>query len=138
MVRSFRDLEVWRLGIDRVEVTYSCTAVFPKNEMFGLTAQMRRAAVSIPSNIAEGQARTSTKEFLRVISISLGSRAELDTQLELTVRLNYQSEETSSALMKACLLGKKLHCLQRAIKSKLSQPPSFTNHRSPTTTRPPA
>jgi len=88
MVRSFRDLDVWRLGLELVEVIYRCTATFPKSETFGLAAQMRRAAVSIPSNIAEGQARKSTKEFLQFISIALGSLAELDTQLELTVRLN--------------------------------------------------
>jgi four helix bundle protein len=133
MVRSFRDLDAWRLGLELVEVTYRCTAAFPKSETFGLAAQMRRAAVSIPSNIAEGQARKSSKEFLQFISIALGSLAELDTQLELTVRLNYQSEEIHVAIAKASVLGKKLYRLQRAIKNNLSEPPVVTDHRSPTT-----
>src|SRR5258706_10696824 len=140
MVRSFRDLDVWRLGLELVEVIYRCTATFPKSETFGLAAQMRRAAVSIPSNIAEGQARKSTKEFLQFISIALGSLAELDTQLELTVRLNYQTEDTHSAITKASVLGKKLHRLQRAVRNNLSDPPVVTDPRSPTTSvaRPPA
>jgi four helix bundle protein len=87
MAKSFRDLEVWRLGLDLVETIYRCTAEFPKSEIFALSAQMRRAAVSIPSNIAEGQARSSSKEFLRFLSIAIGSLAELATQLELASRL---------------------------------------------------
>jgi four helix bundle protein len=72
MVRSFRDLEVWRLGLDLVQSVYKYTATFPKSETFGLAAQMRGAAVSIPSNIAEGQARNSTKQFLQFLSFALG------------------------------------------------------------------
>jgi four helix bundle protein len=87
MVTSFRDLEVWRLGLDLVETIYRCSSEFPKSETYGLAAQMRSAAVSIPSNIAEGQARASSKEFLHFLSIALGSLAELETQLELTSRL---------------------------------------------------
>ena len=72
MVKSFRDLEVWQLGLDLVERVYRGTAEFPKSEIYGLAAQMRRAAVSIPSNIAEGSARNSTREFLYFLSISRG------------------------------------------------------------------
>jgi four helix bundle protein len=91
MVRSFRDLEVWRLGLDLVQSVYECTATFPKSETFGLSAQMRGAAVSIPSNIAEGQARNSSKQFLQFLSFALGSLAELETQLELAARLVNQT-----------------------------------------------
>jgi four helix bundle protein len=117
MAKSFRDLVVWRLGLDLVETIYRCTAEFPKSETFGLSAQMRRAAVSIPSNIAEGQARASSKEFLYFLSISLGSVAELTTQLELAGRLGYI--EVGAALAQIELLGKKLHCLRASIRDRL-------------------
>ena len=77
------------LGVELAETVYRVTARFPKAELFGLTAQMRRAAVSIPSNIAEGRARDSTREFLHFLAISRGSLAELETQLELAIRLDY-------------------------------------------------
>jgi len=85
---------------------------------------MRRAAVSIPSNIAEGQARKSTKEFLQFISVARGSLAELETQLELAVRLRYGNEDSGSAIVQANLLGRKLNCLQKAIKSRLVNLPT--------------
>src|SRR5580698_2475657 len=117
MAKSFRDLEVWRLGLDLVETIYGYTAQFPKSEIFGLSAQMRRAAVSIPSNIAEGQARSSSNEFLHFLSISLGSLAELSTQIELAGRLGYM--EGQAALAQTELLGKKLHCLRTSIRDRL-------------------
>jgi four helix bundle protein len=131
MVRSFRDLEVWQLGLDLVQSVYQCTAAFPKSETFGLAAQMRGAAVSIPSNIAEGQARNSTKEFLRFLSYALGSLAELETQLELATRLEYGSGEVGCALAQVSLLGKKLHCLQKSIRHRLVKRP--TSNQSPAT-----
>jgi four helix bundle protein len=131
MVRSFRDLEVWRLGLDLVESVYQCTATFPKSETFGLAAQMRGAAVSIPSNIAEGQARNSTKQFLQFLSFALGSLAELETQLELASRLDYGKTEILSVMAQVNLLGKKLHCLQRSIRSTLVKVP--TSNQSPVT-----
>ena len=117
MVKSYRDLEVWRLGLDLVETIYRCTAEFPKSETYGLSAQMRRAAVSIPSNIAEGQARSSSKEFLHFLSIALGSLAELETQIELANRLGYM--EAEAALAQTDLLGKKLHCLRTSIRNRV-------------------
>ena len=122
MVKSFRDLEVWRLCLDLAESVYRCTTAFPKNEVFGLVSQMRRAAVSIPSNVAEGQARTSSKEFLHFISVALGSLAELETQFELAVRLNYAQSEMCEATVQAEKLGKMLHGLQRSIRSRMAQP----------------
>jgi four helix bundle protein len=118
MVKSFRDLEVWQIGLDLVETIYRCTAEFPKSEMYGLTAQMRRAAVSISSNIAEGQARSSSKEFLHFLSYALGSLAELETQLELARRLQYPGTQMRIAQDQAEVLGKKVHCLQASIRAR--------------------
>ncbi len=93
MKQSFRDLQVWHKGIELTEMIYFLTAEYPKHEMFGLTSQMRRAAVSIPSNIAEGSARTSRKDFRNFIAIAKGSACELQTQLFISRRLNYISEQ---------------------------------------------
>ena len=88
-VRDYRDLKVWQAGLKLAEAVHAVTTDFPKAEVFGLISQLRRAAVSIPSNIAEGHARDSTKEFLRFISIAMGSLAELETQLTLACRLGF-------------------------------------------------
>jgi len=87
--RSFKDLLVWQKGMALAKVIYEITRPFPHEEKFGLVSQMRRAAVSIPSNIAEGQARHTTKEFIQFISHAEGSVAELETQLMLAVDLGY-------------------------------------------------
>ncbi len=84
-----RNLETWKKAIELVIDIYAETKLYPDEERFGLTSQIRRAAVSIPSNIAEGAARTSDKDMLRFIDIALGSLAELDTQLVIADRLNY-------------------------------------------------
>ncbi len=91
--RSFQDLEVWKLSIDLARKLYNLTSKFPASEKFGLTNQMRRAAVSIPSNIAEGQGRNSTKEFKQFLAISLGSLAELETQLIIARKIEYLTQE---------------------------------------------
>ncbi|MGO8818585.1 MAG: four helix bundle protein [Terriglobia bacterium] len=88
-VRSFKDLVVWQKGMALAKGIYGITISFPKEEKFGLVSQMRRATVSIPSNIAEGQARHTTKEFILFISHAEGSVAELETQLMLAVELGY-------------------------------------------------
>ena len=88
-VKSYRDLRLWREGIELAVAVYEGTERFPKREMFGLTAQMRRAACSIPSNIAEGCARQGTPEFLHFLHVARGSLAELDTQILLSQRLGY-------------------------------------------------
>jgi four helix bundle protein len=87
--QSYRDLVVWQKSIVLAKTMYQLTAKFPGEEKFGLIAQMRRAAVSIPSNIAEGQARNTTGEFIQFISHAEGSAAELDTQLHLSVEFGF-------------------------------------------------
>jgi len=87
--QNFKDLVVWQKGIALAKAIYQLTSKFPAEEKFGLVSQMRRAAVSIPSNIAEGQARHTTGEFIQFISHSEGSVAELETQLILSVELGF-------------------------------------------------
>ena len=86
---SYRDLIVWQKSMNLAKETYQLTKSFPKEEIYGLTSQIRRCAISIPSNIAEGKGRGSDKEFVRFLQISLGSLYELNTQLELSYDLNY-------------------------------------------------
>ena len=88
---SYRDLIVWQKAMELVKDTYLLTKIFPKEEFYGLTSQIRRCAISIPSNIAEGRGRNSDKEFVRFLQISLGSLYELQTQLELSLELGYVS-----------------------------------------------
>ena len=92
-VRDYKDLKVWQKGIEITDKIYSITDRFPKSELYGLTAQMRKASVSIPSNIAEGFARHHSKEYRQFLYISLGSCAELDTQLIIANRRNYLAKE---------------------------------------------
>jgi four helix bundle protein len=91
-INSYRDLLVWQKGMALVKQVYSLTYSFPVDERFGLVAQMRRAAVSVPSNIAEGQARHGRKEFVHFLSHAEGSLAELDTQLALAIELGYSRD----------------------------------------------
>jgi len=97
--RSYRDLEVWKLSIDFVKKVYQVTHNFPASENYGLINQIRRAAVSIPSNIAEGQGRNSTKEFKQFLAISLGSLAELETQLIIAKEIEYLTQNGLDALL---------------------------------------
>lgn len=101
--KGYRDLLVWQKGITLVKEVYLLTKAFPADERFGLISQMRRAAVSIPSNIAEGQARHSTREFVHFISNAEGSLAELDTQMRVSMDLGY-CEGTMVALADSVLL----------------------------------
>jgi four helix bundle protein len=95
--QSYKDLVVWQKGIALAKLIYTITAKFPAEEKFGLVSQMRRAAVSIPSNIAEGQARHTTGEFIQFISHAEGSVAELETQLILSIELGFAKRETAEA-----------------------------------------
>ena len=87
--RGYEDLQVWQKSIDFAEKIYTVTSGFPRKEIYGLTSQLRRAAVSIASNIAEGSARNNTKEFRQFLGIALGSTAELKTQLYIAVRVQH-------------------------------------------------
>ena len=92
-MRSHRDLDVWKKSVTLVSEIYTVTRTFPPEEMYGLVNQMRRAAVSVPSNIAEGAARDSQKEFLRFLSIAIGSLAEMETQVLIAKNLKFIDTE---------------------------------------------
>ena len=93
-INSYHDLIVWKKGMELAKNVYLVTEEFPKSEIYGLTNQLRRAAISVPSNIAEGHSRHSTAEFSHFLRISLGSLAELDTQLILSKELDYIPQDT--------------------------------------------
>ncbi len=95
-MRSHKDLNVWKEAMGLAKEIYSLTTDFPREEIYGLVSQMRRAAVSIPSNIAEGAARGSHKDFIRFLYFALGSLAELETQLLLSVELGYMNNNEMS------------------------------------------
>jgi len=97
-IKSYKELDVWKKGIEIVDVVYKMTGIFPKEERYGLATQMQRAAVSIASNIAEGFARQHTKEYRQFCYIALGSCAELETQLIIAQRRNYVLSEAFSEL----------------------------------------
>lgn len=97
-VKSFRELITWQKAMDLVELIYNATKAFPKEEMFCLTNQIRRAAISVPSNIAEGQGRDSTKEFLHHLSIAYGSLCEVETQVTIAQRLGYLDQSQTEML----------------------------------------
>jgi four helix bundle protein len=95
---SHKDLKVWQKGIELVKSIYEITQLFPSNEQFGLVSQMRRAAVSIPSNIAEGCGRNSDKELIHFLYIALGSASELETQIIISKELNFLQTEKSEQM----------------------------------------
>ncbi|QFG53752.1 four helix bundle protein [Chryseobacterium sp.] len=116
---THKDLDVWKRSVELVTTVYYLTSEFPKEEIFGLTNQIRRASVSIPSNIAEGAARNSDKEFIRFLYISLGSNQELDTQMLIARNLNYLStDKYSSVANEVETIGKQLITLIKYLKSK--------------------
>jgi four helix bundle protein len=115
-VKSYRDLEVWQKGVVLTKNIYQATGGFPAEEKFGLVSQMRRAAVSIPSNIAEGHARSSTAEFQRYIMIAMGSVAELETQIIISVDLGFLSATVRSNLLEQLDdIGRMLRGLHQAL-----------------------
>jgi four helix bundle protein len=129
--RSYEDLRVWQKAMELVEETYRLSAAFPKNEEFGLKSQMRRAAISIPSNIAEGQGRHYPKVFREFLYVALGSLYELRTQLELTERLGIQPcGNCEQAKLLGNQLGKMLHRLVGSISSRQNPQPT-TNYQRP-------
>jgi four helix bundle protein len=92
-MKTHKDLEIWKKGLGLVEIIYVMTSTFPKEEIYGLTSQMRRAAISYPSNIAEGAARSSRKEFIHFLYISLGTLSELETHVIISSRLGYHDNK---------------------------------------------
>ena len=98
-MRTHHDLDVWKNSIHLVTLIYRATESFPKSEVYGITNQIRRSVVSIPSNISEGAARTSLKEFTHFLSIALGSIAELETQLIISKNLDYLNESQFEKLI---------------------------------------
>lgn len=118
MFKSYRDLQVWSLGMKIAKTIYQITEYFPKNEVYGLTNQLRRAAVSVPSNIAEGHVR-STKEFIHFLTIALGSVAEIETQIELSEMLGFVKTDISDLKKELDDIGKMIRGLQKSLASNL-------------------
>ena len=118
-VRSYQDLEVWKRSVDLVEGCYRATAVFPKDEIYGLTSQIRRSVVSIPANIAEGYGRDQTGYFIQFLKVSQGSARELETHLLIAARLGLLSSEAAKPLQGECeAICKMLRGLIRSIESR--------------------
>ena len=119
-IQSFRELEVWKVAMDLAAECYRVTKTFPKDELFGMTSQIRRAAASIPANIAEGQGRDHTKEFLNFLSIARGSLMEVQTHLLLAQRVGLLNEPVLQPLMKLCeRISQMLSRLRQALERKL-------------------
>jgi four helix bundle protein len=121
VVSSYRDLTVWQRAMEMVEVVYRLTDKLPSAEKYGLASQLQRAAVSLPSNIAEGHARESTREYLRYLLMVRGSLAELETQLLLCERLKFLTADDIAPAMAICDgLGRMLRGLQHSLNDKLN------------------
>ena len=115
-IESYRSLLVWRKSVDFVVLVYRLLGRFPKSEQYGLTSQMQRSAVSIPSNIAEGKERQSDREFARFIAIALGSLAELETQLLIAQSLGYMGDaDWQESTSQADETGKMLRSLHKKL-----------------------
>lgn len=122
-VRSYRDLIVWQKAMDLVVQIYGASRKLPREEIYGLTAQLRRSAVSIPPNIAEGQGRQTTRDFLHFLSIAHGSLCEVETRIILAVRLQYLDEkELGNLLSSTGEVGRLLNGLCNSLESKIANP----------------
>jgi four helix bundle protein len=120
-MRPHQNLDVWRKAIDFVVDVYKITEEFPKEEKFGLTSQVRRTAVSVVANIAEGAGRKSTKEFINFLSIAQGSASEVETELLISLRLNYLTEEDYQRLFNSLdEIGKMLSGHSNHLRAKLN------------------
>lgn len=118
--QSYRELLVWQKAMALVTEIYRCTDKFPRAEMFGLTSQLKRAVVSIPSNIAEGQGRDSSKEFLYHLSVAYGSLTEAETQLQIAVNLGFlESEDATTLFDRSAEIGRMLNGLSRSIRNSI-------------------
>ena len=120
-IKSYRDLMVWQKAMDLALECYRITKEFPKNEIYGMSSQIQRAAVSIPANIAEGRARQHAKEFIQHLSIAYGSLAELETHVLLAERLKYiQKDHLDRIISKTAEIGRMINGLQRSLKRNLT------------------
>jgi len=117
-IQNYQDLIVWQKSMDMVEMVYLLTKKIPKEELYGLTNQLRRAAVSVPSNIAEGHSRKSRAEYLNFLSIAQGSRAEVETQMLIAQRLGYvASDETTPLLSLLNEINRMISTIKRQLNS---------------------
>ena len=124
-IATFRELEVWRLAMDVAVDCYALTESFPLEERYGLRRELRRSAVSISSNIAEGHNRHARAAYLNHVNIALGSQAELDSQVELAIRLGlFRRTDVEHLLDKLARVGQMLHGLQRRLEHRSSPPVS--------------
>ena len=118
-LKSYQELEVWKKSIDLAEMVYRTSAEFPVEERFGMTSQVRRAATSIPANIAEGAERHGPREFLQFLSIASGSLAETETFLILALRLNLaKSDQIDALLGQSEEVGRMLNGLKRSLRPR--------------------
>ena len=116
-INSYKDLKVWNKAMDLTTMVYDALKTFPPKEEYGLSSQMRRSSVSIPSNIAEGYGRNSTLDYCRFLQIALGSAYELETQVELARRLDYVDNDTANKLASQLTeVGRMLNSLINKIK----------------------
>ncbi len=123
---SYRDLEVWNKSMDLVVRCYETARAFPASEQYGLTSQVQRAAVSVPANIAEGQAREHKKEFLHHLSIAHGSVAELETHIEIARRVGYlESDAAQNLFTQTEEVGKMINGLRRSLRQTRSEKRPF-------------
>ncbi len=119
-VQSYRELEVWQVGMDLAEECYKSTRTFPREELFGLVSQIRRAAASISANIAEGQGRQHTKEFLNSLSYANGSLMELETHLLLSFRVGLVDKDSLQGLLVFTdRIGRMLTRLRQSLECRL-------------------
>jgi four helix bundle protein len=122
VIASYWDLAFWQRAMELAALVYKLTAGLPREEIYGLRSQLQRAAVSIPSNIAEGHARESTKEYLRYLLVSRGSMAELETQLLLYQKLQHLSQEdVEHALIVSDEIGRMIRGLHKSLTKKLNK-----------------
>lgn len=124
-VKSYKDLIVWQKGMDLAELVYQLTVKYPKDELYSLTNQMRRAVVSIVSNIAEGKGRESKQEYLHFLAIAQGSLTELETQILLSIRLKYVAEIDATAPLAICdEIGRMLNTMRAKLKAATNLSPN--------------
>ncbi|MGH8162648.1 MAG: four helix bundle protein [Gammaproteobacteria bacterium] len=133
-VTHFRELTVWRAAMDLAKTAYRLTASFPSEQRYGLAAQLQRSAVSVPSNIAEGNGRSSTRDYARFVSMALGSVAELQTQLLLADELSMGEETRRHEALALCdRVGQMLSKLHRALICKLDNESRIPSRESRST-----